>query len=98
MTVNILGIWWNTMTDTISLAPKPLPSSNVVSKRSVLQDSSQLYDQNLSSGSVAKEVLLGYSTRPGLGVINGSTYAETSLTSLTVTFPRAYFHNQSYTN
>ena len=43
-TVNILGIRWNTLTDTMSLTPKPLPSCTLVSKRSVLQDSSQIYD------------------------------------------------------
>ena len=43
-TVNILGLRWNTVTDTMSLVPKPILSSNVVSKRSILQDSSQIYD------------------------------------------------------
>ena len=43
-TVQILGLLWNTCTDTMSLAPKSLPSSNIVSKRSVLQDSSQIFD------------------------------------------------------
>ena len=42
--VQILGLLWNTRTDTMSLAPKSLPSSNIVSKRSVLQDSSQIFD------------------------------------------------------
>ena len=43
-TVQILGHLWNTCTDTMSLAPKTLPSSNIVSKHSVLQDSSQIFD------------------------------------------------------
>jgi len=43
-TVQILGLLWNTCTDTMSLSPKSLPSSNMVSKRSVLQDSSQIFD------------------------------------------------------
>ena len=43
-TVQILGLLWNTCTDTMSLTPKPLPTSNMVSKRSVLQDSSQIFD------------------------------------------------------
>ena len=32
-TVQIIGLLWNTCTDTMSLAPKSLPSSNIVSKR-----------------------------------------------------------------
>ena len=45
-TVNILGLRWNTTTDTLSLAPKTLSSSNMtfITKRDVLQISSQLYD------------------------------------------------------
>ena len=43
-TVHVLGLLWNTLTDTLSLVPKPLPPSNIVSKRNILQDSSQLYD------------------------------------------------------
>jgi len=39
-TVHVLGLLWNTLTDTLSLAPKPLPSSNIVSKRNILQDPS----------------------------------------------------------
>ena len=45
-TVNILGLRWNTATDTLSLAPKKLPPTNtsLITKREVLQVSSQLYD------------------------------------------------------
>jgi len=45
-TVNILGLCWNTTTDTLSLAPKTLSPTNMtlVTKRDVLQVSSQLYD------------------------------------------------------
>ena len=45
-TVNILGLHWNTTTDTLSLAPKMLSSSNMtfITKQDVLQISSQLYD------------------------------------------------------
>ena len=43
-TVQILGLLWNTCTDTMSLAPKSLPSSNIITKRSVLQDSSLIFD------------------------------------------------------
>ena len=43
-TVQILGLLWNTCTDTMSLTPKSLPASNIVSKCSVLQDSSQIFD------------------------------------------------------
>ena len=43
-TVQILGLLWNTCANTMSLAPKSLPSSNIVSKHSVLQDSSQIFD------------------------------------------------------
>ena len=45
-TVNILGLRWNTATDTLSLAPKKLSHTNMtfVTKRDVLQISSQLYD------------------------------------------------------
>ena len=45
-TVNILGLRWNTATDTLSLAPKKLPPANtsLITKREVLQVSSQLYD------------------------------------------------------
>lgn len=34
---------WNTVTDTMSLAPKLLSSSKLVSKCNILQDSSQIY-------------------------------------------------------
>ena len=45
-TVNILGLRWNTATDTLSLAPRKLPfiSDTLITKREVLQVSSQLYD------------------------------------------------------
>ena len=43
-TVQILGLLWSTCTDTMSLAPKSLPSINIVSKCSILQDSSQIFD------------------------------------------------------
>ena len=43
-TVRVLGILWNTSTDTLSLAPKPLPLNNIVSKRNILQNSSQIFD------------------------------------------------------
>jgi len=42
--VHVLGLLWNTSIDTLSLAPKALPLSNIVSKRSILQDSSQIFD------------------------------------------------------
>ena len=42
--VQILGILWNTCTDTMSLTPKSLLPSNIVSKCSVLQYSSQVFD------------------------------------------------------
>ena len=37
--VGILGLCWNT-----SLAPKVLPSASFISKRDILQSSSQIYD------------------------------------------------------
>jgi len=43
-TVQILGLLWNTCIDAMSLARKSLPSSNIVFKCSVLQDSSQILD------------------------------------------------------
>ena len=43
-TVQILGLLWNTCTDKMSLTPKSLPASNIVSERSVLHDSSQIFD------------------------------------------------------
>ena len=42
--VGILGLRWNTATDTLSLALKVLPSASFISKRDVLQSSSQIYD------------------------------------------------------
>ena len=42
--VGILGLCWNTATDTLSLAPKVLPSASFISKRDVLQSTSQIYD------------------------------------------------------
>ena len=44
--VYILGLYWNTAEDRICLIPKPLDStsSSVVTKRSILQDSSRVYD------------------------------------------------------
>ena len=43
-TVHVLGLLWNTLTDILSLAPKSLPLSNIVSKRNILQDSAQIFD------------------------------------------------------
>ena len=45
-TVNILGLRWNTATDTLSLAPRKLifPNNTLITKREVLQVSSQFYD------------------------------------------------------
>ena len=45
-TVGLLGLWWSTITDTVSLAPKQLPPTNTscITKRDVLQTSSQIYD------------------------------------------------------
>ena len=45
-TVGLLGLQWNTITDTVSLAPKQLPPTNTsfITKRDVLQTSSQIYD------------------------------------------------------
>jgi len=45
-TVGLLGLCWNTVTDTLSLAPKQLPptNTNLITKRDVLQTSSQIYD------------------------------------------------------
>ena len=45
-TVGLLGLRWNTTTDTLSLAPKQLSPSNTTftTKRDVLQISSQIYD------------------------------------------------------
>jgi len=37
-TVQIFGLFWNTCTDTLSLTPKALPSSSIVSKSSVLHN------------------------------------------------------------
>ena len=45
-TVYILGLRWNTATDTLSLAPRKLPftSDTLITKQEVLQVSSQFYD------------------------------------------------------
>ena len=45
-TLGLLGLRWNTITDTLSLAPKQLPPNNTtfITKRDVLQTSSQIYD------------------------------------------------------
>ena len=44
--VNVLGLYWNTAEDRICLIPKPLDStsSSIVTKRTILQDSSRVYD------------------------------------------------------
>ena len=42
--VGILGLRWNTATDTLLIAPKVLPSASFIFKRDVLQSSSQIYD------------------------------------------------------
>ena len=41
--VGILGLHWNTATDTLLLAPKVLLSGSFISKHDVLQSSSQIY-------------------------------------------------------
>ena len=41
--VGLLGLRWNTITDTLLLAPKQLPPTNTT-LRDVLQTSSQIYD------------------------------------------------------
>ena len=44
-TVGILGLQWNTATDTLSLSPKNLSTNtSLLTKRDVLQTSSQIYD------------------------------------------------------
>ena len=45
-TVGLLGLRWNTITDTVSLAPRQLSSTNMslIAKRDILQTSSQIYD------------------------------------------------------
>ena len=44
-TVNVLGLQWNTLTDTLSLTPKHISSSlNLPTKREVLSNSSKIYD------------------------------------------------------
>ena len=45
-TVGLLGLRWNTITDTLSLSPKQLPPTNTtfITKRDVLQTSSQIFD------------------------------------------------------
>ena len=44
--MNVLGLYWNTCEDKICFIPKPLhsPINSVVTKRSILQDSSRVYD------------------------------------------------------
>ena len=44
--VNVLGLYWNTSEDKICFIPKPLdsPLKSVITKRSILQDSSRVYD------------------------------------------------------
>ena len=44
--MNVLGLYWNTTEDRICFKPKSLDStsSSVVTKRSILQDSSRVYD------------------------------------------------------
>ena len=44
-TIALLGLKWNTVTDTVSLAPRQLsPANTFVMKRDILQVSSQIYD------------------------------------------------------
>ena len=44
-TIGLLGLRWNTTTDTLSLAPRQLsPANTFVTKRDVLQTSSQIFD------------------------------------------------------
>ena len=44
-TVGLLGLRWNTLTDTLSLSTRQLPPVNtIVTKRDVLQTSSQIFD------------------------------------------------------
>ena len=42
--VGTLGLRWNTATDTLSLAPKVLPSASFISKCDVLQSTFQIHD------------------------------------------------------
>jgi len=45
LTIGLLGLRWNTMTDTLSLAPRQLsPANTFVTNRDVLQTSSQTFD------------------------------------------------------
>ena len=44
-TIGLLGLRWNTTTDTLSLAPRLLSPVNIfVTKRDILQTSSQIFD------------------------------------------------------
>ena len=44
-TINVLGLQWNTLTDTLSLTPKHIsPTPNLPTNREVLSNSSKIYD------------------------------------------------------
>ena len=44
-TVGFLGLWWNTTTDMVSLSTRKFPAINTfVTKRDILQTSSQFFD------------------------------------------------------
>ena len=107
-TVNILGIRWNTITDTMSLAPKSLPSSNIVSKRSILQDSSQIYDPLgwVTPVTVRAKILLqeiwqmkcSWDTPLDQDLCEKWLNIRRDILDLPMmTIPRTYFHKQSGT-
>ena len=104
----MLGIRWNTITDTLYLAHKSLPSSNIVSKRNVLQDSSQIYDPLgwATPVTVQAKILLqeiwqrkcSWDTPLDQDLCEKWLNIRRDILNLpTMTIPRPYFHKQSGT-
>ena len=58
--VKILGMRWNPAKDEVSFAERNIPILEVVSKRTILRDSSQIYDPLglLSTGTVSAKILI----------------------------------------
>ena len=109
-TVNVLGLRWNTLKDTISFTPRSfhsLTSTLLVTKREILRDSAQIYDPLglLAPVTVKAKILVQTLWKQKIDwdepldqelTSEWSTIAEDIKEATTITYPRLYFalHNQ----
>ena len=109
-TVNVLGLRWDTLTDSISFTPRhfvSLTSTSLVTKREILRDSAQIYDPLglLAPVTVKAKILVQAMWKQKIDwdepldqelTKEWSIIAEDIKEATTITYPRPYFvpHHQ----